>query len=97
MNGEKRRSQRQSLKYPARIDIGDGSPPRSCLLTDVSVSGARVVVEGADELPDQFALLIAPEHGTLRRCKVAWRDGNQLGLQFLKHRPHVIVSNQTES
>ena len=84
MNGEKRRSHRQSLKYPARIDIGDGSPPRPCVLTDVSVSGARVMVEKPHEISDQFSLLIAPEHGTMRRCKVAWREDKQIGLEFVK-------------
>lgn len=84
MNGEKRKNQRQSLKYLARIDMGDGSPPRPCVLTDVSVSGARVMVEKPHEISDQFSLLIAPEHGTMRLCKVAWREDKQIGLQFLK-------------
>jgi len=83
-DGEKRRSHRQPLKYPAKIDIGDGSPAVSCVLSDVSVTGARVTVENPDQIPDRFSLLLAAEHGTVRRCKVVWRTTNQLGLQFMK-------------
>jgi hypothetical protein len=84
MDGEKRKDHRQSLRYPAKIDLGDGTPPVPCELADVSVSGARVVVEDPARVPDQFVLLLAPEHGTIRRCKVIWREDNRLGLQFLK-------------
>ncbi len=51
--------------------------------------------------PDQFTLLLAAEHGTQRRCKVMWRDDNQLGLVFVKppaekssHRPGIILSTR---
>lgn len=84
MDGEKRRDHRQSLKYPTKIDVGDGTPVRPCILTDVSASGARVTVESPDEIPDRFSLMLAAEHGALRRCKVVWRENNQLGLAFMK-------------
>jgi len=42
MAGEKRSSRRKSLKYPARIDAGDGSPLRDCVLSDVSETGASL-------------------------------------------------------
>ncbi len=84
MDGEKRRSHRQSLKYPAKIDVGDGKPPRSCVMTDVSATGARVIVDAPDQIPDRFSLLLAAEHGTQRRCKVVWREANELGLEFMK-------------
>ena len=84
MDGEKRRDHRQSLKYTAKIDMGDGTPHLPCILTDVSGSGARVIVEAPDKVPERFTLLLAAEHGTLRRCKVMWREENQLGLAFIK-------------
>ena len=84
MDGEKRKDHRQSLKYPAKIDLGDGTPHLPYILTDVSVSGARVIVENAEKIPERFLLLLAPEHGTLRRCKVVWREDNELGLEFMK-------------
>jgi PilZ domain-containing protein len=98
---EKRKDHRQPLKYPAKIDIGDGSPHLPCLLIDVSASGARVTVEDPGKIPGRFPLLLAAEHGTQRRCKVMWRDDNQLGLVFIKppaeksgHRPGIILSTR---
>ncbi len=84
MDGEKRKDHRQTLKYPAKLDLGDGTPFISCILTDVSASGARVAVEFPDKIPDTFSLLLAPEHQALRRCKVMWREDNQIGVEFLK-------------
>ena len=84
MEADKRKDHRQSLKYPAKIDLGDGKPPIPCILTDVSVSGARVIVESAGTIPEHFSLLLAAEHGTHRRCKVMWREEDQLGLAFVK-------------
>ena len=84
MTGEKRSFQRKSLKYPALLDAGDGKPPRECMLSDVSESGARVVVKVPNEIPDRVILLIGSEGVAPRQCRVAWRDGTELGLEFKK-------------
>lgn len=42
-----------------------------------------MIVEAPDKIPERFTLLLAAEHGTLRRCKVMWREENQLGLAFI--------------
>ncbi len=83
MDGDKRRSQRQALKYPAKIDIGSGMQV-PCLLSDVSASGARLTLQSPGDIPEQFALLLAAEHGVQRECKVMWREENQLGVEFIK-------------
>ena len=84
MDSEKRKGHRQTLKYPAKLDFGDGTPLVSCILTDVSASGARFAVEHPDKIPDNFSLLLAPEHHAKRRCKVMWREANQIGVEFVK-------------
>lgn len=84
MDVEKRKDHRQTLKYPAKLDFGDGTPFVSCMLTEVSASGARVSVECPDNIPDTFSLLLAPEHNTFRRCKVVWREANLIGVEFHK-------------
>ena len=85
MSGEKRTFRRKSLKYPARLDARDGKPPRECMLSDVSESGARVVVKQPNEIPDRVTLLIGSEGVAPRDCKVVWRDGAALGLEFKKN------------
>ena len=60
-----------------------------------------MIVEAPDKIPERSTLLLAAEHGTQRRCKVMWRDDNQLGLVFVKppaekssHRPGIILSTR---
>lgn len=86
MDNEKRKDHRQTLKYPARLDVG-GEAQIQCLLTDVSATGARLIVEFPDKVPEHCALLLAPEHLVQRQCKVVWRDGNQIGVEFIKPDP----------
>ena len=83
MTGEKRKSQRQTLKYPAKIDVASGDVPINCVLTDVSASGVRLTVESPDQVPEYFELVLAPDQ-VMRRCKVIWRDGNVVGAEFMK-------------
>jgi|SoiMethySBSTD1v2_1073268.scaffolds.fasta_scaffold09593_7 PilZ domain-containing protein len=85
MPGEKRTFRRKSLKYPARLDVGDGQPSRECLLSDISETGARVILKHQDEIPDRVTLLIGTKGVAPRHCRVAWRDGTELGLEFKKN------------
>ncbi len=84
MPGDKRSTKRKSLKYPARIDAGDGSPPRDCVLIDVSETGARVILKKPDDVPEQFTLLLGTQGAAPRHCRVVWREGPELGLEFRK-------------
>ncbi len=83
MNSEKRKSPRRSLKYRVQVDLGGGSPPFNCLLADISATGARVVV-ALPQAPESEVLLVLGQNGAQRRCKVAWRDGDEMGLEFVK-------------
>jgi len=82
MQGEKRRAPRKVLEYPAGIDTGDGSPLRPCLLSDISRTGVRVRVAEPSDLPPTVTLVLS-RSGVFRRCRVAWTDGSDLGLEFL--------------
>jgi hypothetical protein len=82
MSGEKRTARRKSLKYPARLDAGDGKPLRECMLADISETGARIVVKQADDIPERVTLLIGSQGVAPRQCRVVWRDGVELGLEF---------------
>lgn len=50
---------------------------------DVSHTGARLVLETNDELPDCFLLLLTRKGGCARRsCRVVWRTGVTVGVKF---------------
>ena len=84
MSGENRTNRRKSLKYLARIHPGDGKPPCECELADISETGARVMLKEPTELPERFTLLIGSLGAAPRHCRVVWREGAELGLEFKK-------------
>jgi PilZ domain len=72
-----RKSERHLLHYPAWIDAGDGSPPLSCMIFDVSEGGARLTVGMRAEIPEEFDLVFR------RRCRVLRRADGQIAVTFL--------------
>lgn len=77
---EKRDSQRRSIELNVRVELQNGQRI-SCSLADISRSGARIVVEDPDSLPDEFVLVVKDD--LRRKCKVVARTGNNLGLVFV--------------
>jgi hypothetical protein len=51
-------------------------------MSDVSHTGARVVLENDEPLPDRFILLLTRNGVARRRCRVVWRTGVSLGVEF---------------
>ena len=82
--GDKRRNVRRAISYPAFLDLGDGVTPRECLLCDVSKEGALLTVENPTSLPDEFTLALSVDGAARRRCRVAWRSKEQVGVSFSK-------------
>ena len=83
-SAKKRKNLRRSISYPAFIDLGDGSPAIECTLCDASDEGALLAVAEPDGVPDEFILALSSDGAARRRCRVAWRTDNQVGVEFLK-------------
>jgi hypothetical protein len=83
-SAEKRKNLRRSIAYPAFIDLGDGSPAIECTLCDASQEGALLAVAEPDSVPNEFILALSSDGAARRRCQVAWRTENQIGVEFLK-------------
>lgn len=72
------RSRRFELNYPAQIDLDGSAPPLSCVISDISASGARLTVAARQQVPDEVTLLFR------RRCRVVRRAGDgQVGVEFV--------------
>ena len=82
MIAEKRKTPRRALRYAAWIGTADNAPLRGCVVSDISEGGARLDVENAAELPEQFQLLLSGRDGIYRQCRAVWRTPNQIGVQF---------------
>ena len=85
---EKRKNLRRALRYAAWIGTGENMPLRGCIVSDISDSGAKLDVEGAEDLPDKFQLLLSGRGGIYRQCCAVWRTNNQVGVQFDRSAGH---------
>ena len=79
---EQRRKPRRPLRYRARILFSKNGQPRSCNIADISESGARIVLQRDEELPDRFLLILSPRSAA-RVCREVWRDDLTIGVEFL--------------
>ena len=65
----------------------DGTWRRECIVEDISETGAKLTVEGSIEGLNlkEFFLLLSSTGLAYRRCELAWVNGDQVGVNFLKH------------
>jgi hypothetical protein len=79
---DRRGARRYKINRIAKFQADAYTLPRDCMISDISDGGARLFAENVD-IPDQFNLLISDNARDLRRqCKVVWRLGYELGVQF---------------
>jgi len=72
------------LNYTARIIGLGGEAICDCALVDISQGGARIAVLTSEIVPDEFLLSLSSNSHVRRRCKVAWRKEEDIGVNFLK-------------
>lgn len=78
----RRKSLRRHFGYPGQIHFEDGAPLRACTIVDMSETGAQLDVPGDDAVPGEFSLLIGGNSHVRRHCRVVWRSGHRIGVQF---------------
>jgi hypothetical protein len=77
---DKRNAPRLDVERAVQIIAGDAAPI-PCSLSDVSRSGARLLVADPAALPDEFMLLFRDD---LRKwCRVMRRDAKHIGIKFI--------------
>ena len=86
---QRRKGERVTFErgIPAHMMGIDGTWRRECTMEDVSETGAKLTVEGSVEgLHLEGILPAAVVDRTLayRRCELAWVNGDQIGVNFLK-------------
>lgn len=64
----------------------DGTWRRDCTMEDVSDTGAKLTIDGSVEglHLKEFFLLLSSTGLAYRRCELAWVNGDQIGVNFLK-------------
>jgi hypothetical protein len=84
MSRVQRKDARKPTNAHAYLYSVDGWPLGECEMKDVSSSGARLAHEIADEIPETFMLSLSRNGSVRRRCKVAWKKDNEIGVRFVK-------------
>jgi hypothetical protein len=62
------------------VAANERAPRLDCVVVDISQSGARLVIDTAIELPDQFLLMLS--RNVSRRCTLIWRRERKVGVRF---------------
>src|SRR5258708_17011100 len=88
MATERRKGERVTFEHgiAAQMMGIDGTWRRECTMEDVSETGAKLTVEGSVEglHLKEFFLLLSSTGLAYRRCELAWVNGDQIGVNFLK-------------
>ncbi|WP_426433846.1 PilZ domain-containing protein [Bradyrhizobium genosp. P] len=81
MFANRRKSERRVCRSVAKIQMGTGSLPRDCMITDISSGGVKVIAEYL-EIPEEFTIILS-SGSQPRQCRLAWRIGHEFGAQFV--------------
>ncbi len=80
---EQRKSSRRIIGSPAWIRPNGGFAKRPCRVLDISDTGVRLAVEAGQDVPVIFNFAMPSGGGLGRRARVKWRNGTQLGAEFI--------------
>jgi hypothetical protein len=79
---ERRNGFRVEWNSPAMMHDAKGRFMRSCVVSNFSNGGAKIVGIESEAIPNEFMLRISP-HGRAHRCQVVWRSKDGLGVEFV--------------
>jgi hypothetical protein len=87
-NGESRGAPRVVFSHVVEASMMgiDGTWRRSCVIEDISDTGAKLRVDGSltGLSLKEFFLVLSSRGLAYRRCELIWVDGERLGALFLK-------------
>ena len=87
MDFDKRRAKRVQFdhEYSATLLGVDGTWRRSCILMDVSDTGAELRIDGSTDVlkAREFFLLLSTTGLAFRRCELIWINGPDAGVHFV--------------
>jgi citrate synthase len=91
---ERRASPRRKTRFKATIVHGEERLTASCIVRDLSETGARLKLDLADELPTRFHLIWVADRAVLE-VEAVWRSNGEMGVKFLsKHNTQGRLSSE---
>ncbi|MBR0789756.1 PilZ domain-containing protein [Bradyrhizobium manausense] len=84
-DGRKDSRVKMDHRQPVNLMGSDGTWRRSCVLLDVSNTGAKIEVEGTLDVlqAKEFFLVLSSTGLAYRRCELVWIDGTMAGVHFI--------------
>jgi hypothetical protein len=79
-----RGSQRALMRRCGWCVSAIGQQLSECTVWDESETGARLVVDASETIPDIFHIYMTLDFSSRRRCRVVWRSKTQVGVEFLR-------------
>jgi hypothetical protein len=99
MVAERRKGERVTFErgFAAQMMGIDGTC--ECTMEDISETGAKLTVEGSVEglHLKEFFLLLSSTGLAYRRCELAWVNGDQIGVNFLKQTDKKKKTRRTQA
>ena len=87
MKFDGRKASRVRMDHRQAVNLmgSDGTWRRSCVLLDVSDTGAKIEVEGTLDVlkAKEFFMLLSSTGLAYRRCELVWIDGTMAGIHFI--------------
>lgn len=93
-DGEHRGAPRRRVLKAGLVAYNDRHSTLSCTVRDISATGARVRVDGSVSPPDTFDLIVQID-GLEASCRVVWRNGPEVGVQFLAA-PRMVAAKRQQ-
>jgi methyl-accepting chemotaxis protein len=88
MSDDRRGKVRRTLRIKAHLLCDGDIPELVCTLVDISETGARLTIEEASEVPDEFILVFTANGTPRRKCRVVWRHDADIGVAFEIEKPN---------
>jgi len=80
---DRRMAQRSRALLAGKLIVGNGAMSSDCTIRDMTDGGARIRISHAVGLPKAVMLLVIKD-GLVFEANVAWRRGDELGLEFTR-------------
>jgi len=79
---ELREVPRKPFRCPAWVTVGGRT--LACKLIDLSETGAGLIFDDPDAVPESFTLHLRHRQTISLPCHLVWRDGAQIGVAFFE-------------
>jgi hypothetical protein len=83
MSLEKRGAPRKEIRWEGLIIDHAGSIVGRCVMTNVSVTGAKLAFTAPTDVPDSFVLLLSKNGEVRRQCTVVRRSEMDIRVRFV--------------